>query len=169
MARRPLRGMFSSVDIPGGIRMDLKAIELGKIDMGVLNAPNRGLVTIAMMRGGQRLVQRVQAEIDKQGLIDSGQLRASIRVTDMNNDTYNGVSLAVGTDVYYAQYVNNGTRGPIVPKNYPVLVLGGSRYREGKPHGPKVFAHSVGGQKAYQFFENALRNANIADFSRRDV
>ncbi len=164
---RSLRGMYSSVMLAGGIRMDLSAVDMRHVDMMAVNG-NRGLLTIAMQRGGEKLVQKVRDEIERQGLVDSGMLRDSIRITDMNNDIRSGVTLSVGTDVYYAQYVNDGTPAVIMPKGR-TLYIGGSRISEGKStvKWGTGFVPSVKGQKAHQFFETALKNAQISDFTRR--
>lgn len=164
---KPLKGLYSSVMLTGGIRMDLKAIDMKHIDMFAVNG-NRGLLTVAMQRGGQRLVDKVKEEIQRQGLVDSGELYNSIRITDMDNHIHEGVNISVGTDVYYARWVNEGTPTIIMPKG-KALHVGGSRIMLGKPTEKwgDYFTGPVKGQKASKFFEAALKSANISDFTRR--
>lgn len=167
MAR--LKGLFTSLHLSGGIRMDMQSIEMKHVDMHAVNG-NRGLLTIAMMRGGEKLVKRVQKEIDDQGLNDSGKLRESIRVTDMHNVLNSGVTLSVGSDEYYATWVEEGTPAVIMARSTRGLYIGGSRLRMGRPTdkwGEGGAGMSVRGQKAHEYFKKALEASEISDYTRR--
>lgn len=161
-----------SVKTGDGIKMDFKAVELNKINMLILNGP-QGLVTRQMRRGGDQLVKRVRGQMDKTGLNqESGELRKSIRVMGLARSIAAGVTLTVGSDVPYARFQNDGTKDPIVPVSYtekgmPVLILGGSRFRAGKPVGPKVYATKVKGITKKNFFEKALAESSVWDFARK--
>lgn len=165
---RPLKGNYALIMLSGGIRMDLRSIDMKHVDMFAVNG-NRGLLTVAMQRGGKHLVDKVKEEIQRQGLIDSGELYNSIRLTDMDNDLRGGVTISVGTDVYYARMVNDGTPTLIMPKSSRALHVGGSRIMLGKPTDKwgDYFTGPVRGQKASKFFEAALKTATISDFTRR--
>lgn len=166
---KSLKGNYTSIELSGGIRMDLRSIEMKHVDMFAVNG-NRGLLTVAMQRGGKHLVDRVKEEIQRQGLVDSGELYNSIRITDMDNHIHEGVNMSVGTDVYYARWVNDGTPAVIMAKGTRGLHVGGSRIMLGKPTekwGDYWAGPSVKGQKASKFFEAALKAAEISDFTRR--
>ena len=164
---------LTSIKTGDGIRMDFKAIELNKINHYVLNGPE-GLVTRQMKRGGEQLVKRVRGKIAATGInSESGELRKSIRVMSTARDLFAGVTITVGSDVPHARFQNDGTKDPILPVNYrerniPVLILGGSRFRAGKPVGPKVYATKVKGITGKHFFEKALAESTVWDFARRN-
>lgn len=88
--------------------------------------------------------------------VDTGRLRASIRVESRRTFTFRSV-FTVGSDVEYAAMVNDGTRPHVIrPRNAQVL-----RFRVG---GRVVFAKVVNhpGTRARPFLDRALQEVAAA-------
>jgi hypothetical protein len=88
--------------------------------------------------------------------VDTGRLRASIRVEARRTLTLRSV-YTIGSDVFYAPFVNDGTRPHIIrPRRGQAL-----RFRVG---GQVVFARVVHhpGTRARPFLDQALRETALA-------
>ena len=89
--------------------------------------------------------------------VDTGRLRASIRMESRRTFTLKTV-WTVGSDVYYAPYVNDGTRPHVIrPKTKQAL-----RFMVG---GRVVFARVVNhpGTRPNPFLDRALREVALAE------
>lgn len=64
-----------------------------------------------------------------------------------------GYKVTVGSNLKYAGWVNDGTTGPILPKNGPWLAVG---KREGKK---PIYRPSVRGQRGQHFLESGINQA----------
>jgi HK97 gp10 family phage protein len=114
-----------------------------------ISAPT-GIIARDMLRRGYKVERRAKELCP----VDTGRLRASISLVQVFRN--NVPVVQVGTNVYYAQYVEFGTGiyGPrhqrITPKNGRYLVF--------KPRGSrdKVFARSVAGSRPRPFLTEAL-------------
>jgi len=103
-----------------------------------------------------RVARLVESRAKVLAPVDTGRLRASIKIT--RKLTIRGVGYAVGTDVEYATYVENGTRPhKIRPKAKQAL-----RFKVG---GKYVFAAVVNhpGTRANPFLARAVREVGIAN------
>lgn len=89
--------------------------------------------------------------------VDTGRLRSSIRVEARRTITLRSV-YTIGSDVYYAAYVNDGTRPHIIRPRRPGGVL---RFQAG---GRTVYARVVHhpGTRARPFLDRALREVAAA-------
>lgn len=97
--------------------------------------------------------------------VDTGLLRSSINVQLLQRR--NGLVVRVGTNVYYARWVHDGTGiyGPrhivIKPKNGHVLVFRASYGAPAGPYRGKVVVRSVKGMKPNRFLVAALPAADL--------
>lgn len=125
-----------------------------------------GAVAKDLLKRGARVESRAKRNLSGVGgsgprRIDTGLLRSSIAVQLFALPT--GLAVRIGTNVYYARYVHDGTGlyGPkhtlIVPKYSKVLAF------RSKIHGAKkgkyagwVFAKSIKGMKPNPFLRDAL-------------
>lgn len=130
----------------------------------ILSSPS-GPIAKDLLKRGKRVETR--AKLNLSGVtgtgprrVDTGRLRASIGVQLIVG--FKSMAVRVGTDVYYARWVHDGTgiygpkHMPIVPKTAKVLrfrsrVISGKR----KSHG-WVYAKSVKGMRGNPFLAEAL-------------
>lgn len=131
-------------------RLDLTAVRM------LLTSPQGGVVQDLLRRG---LRVETQAKRNLTGIsgpkrVDTGRLRASIntQVVSRNGDP----AVIVGTDVFYARYVHDGT-GIYGPLGRPIRPRRAKRLRF-RPKGSRkfVYARSVRGMVANPFLRNAL-------------
>lgn len=127
----------------------------------MFNSPN-GAVAKDLMKRGKRVESRAKRNLSGIGgsgpkRVDTGHLRSSIK-TDLVFRR-GGMGVRVGTNVYYARYVHDGTGiyGPkhmvIKPKRSHFLVFRSKLYGNKKG---LVFARSVKGMRANPFLAAAL-------------
>lgn len=110
----------------------------------------------AVWRAAGKVRDRAKANITAAGLVDTGALRQSV-VGRRLRDGKSGVWYEVGSDLEYAIYQHEGTKGPIYPRRAKVLRFTGSS-------GGYVFARQVQGVKATKFLTQALESLTVADF-----
>lgn len=145
-------------------KLNIQALET------LLNSPS-GPVAKDLIKRGVRV--QTQAKRNLGGgtgsgpkRVDTGLLRASIGTNLYTSTT--GLTMRVGTGVYYALYVHEGTGiygpklRPIRPKNGKVLVFKSKIYgaKKGKYAG-KVVVTKVKGMKPNPFLVKALPAAKI--------
>lgn len=142
----------------GQIRAELK-LDQSAIDKTMTG--KGGPVWQAALRAGGYVRDQAKLDLTNNGLVNTGKLRNSIESTVAKRDKQ--VIATVGTDVEYARFVHDGTKGPIVPKRARVLRFkpkGGSSF---------VFAASVRGTKETgrysPFMTNALKKLKASDYS----
>jgi hypothetical protein len=99
---------------------------------------------------------RAKANLTTSGQIDTGALRQSI-VGRRLRQGKTGVWYQVGSDLDYAIYQHEGTKGPIYPRRAKVLRFTGSS-------GGYVFAKKVRGVKGTKYLTRALESLTVADF-----
>lgn len=126
----------------------------------VLSDPG-GLLGSAITRGMRKAVTLTVANISNAGLVDRGDLRASIGYR-LETD---GVSLRgqVGAGVRHAVFVHEGTPARIYPRRAKMLRF---QPKQNRGMGKKgfVFAKSVRGIKATPFLADARDALTLADF-----
>lgn len=112
----------------------------------------------AVWRAAGRVRDRAKVRITEAGRVDTGAMRNSI-VGRRVRAGRKGVWYEVGSNLPYAIYQHEGTRGPIVPRRAKVLRFtpkGGSGY---------VFARQVRGVTGVPFLTEALRTLTVNDFA----
>jgi hypothetical protein len=131
-------------------RLDTAAIRV------LLTSPRRGVVQDLLRRG---LLVETQAKRNLGGIggpkrIDTGRLRASIATQLVTRDGEPAV--IVGTNVFYARYVHDGT-GVWGPRHRLIRPVRRKRLRF-KPKGSSrfVYARFVVGMRPNAFLKNAL-------------
>lgn len=125
-----------------------------------------GPVAKDLLKRGARVVTRARRNLGGNTgtgprRVDTGLLRNSVLAQLQVRP--NGLAVRVGTGIYYARYVHDGTGiyGPkhkvIKPKNGKFLMFRSNTYgaKRGKYRG-FVFARSVKGMKPNPFLKNAL-------------
>lgn len=145
-------------------KLNIQALET------LLVSPQGG-VAKDLVKRGQRVQSRAKRNLgggtgSGPKRVDTGLLRASIGTNLSVTST--GLTMRVGTGVYYALYVHEGTGiwGPkgrvIKPKNGKVLVFKSKVYgaKKGKYVG-KVVVPFVKGMKPNPFLTNALQAAKL--------
>lgn len=116
-----------------------------------------GDVDTAVQRAAGRARDYARQNITQAGRVDTGRLRNSIRY-ERRARAGRVSNYLVGSDLDYAIYQEEGTRGPIVPRRAKVL-----RFRA-KGGGGFVFAQQVRGVQPAHFMRNALRKLSVRDF-----
>lgn len=145
-------------------KLNLQALET------ILVSPNGG-VAKDLIKRGVRVQTRAKRNLgggtgSGPKRVDTGLLRASIGTNLYTSST--GLTMRIGTGVYYALYVHEGTGiygpklRPIRPKSGKVLVFPSKVYgaKKGKYKG-KVVVKSVKGMKPNPFLKNALPAAKL--------
>lgn len=125
-----------------------------RLDRAALSRTIRGASRSELDAAARRVLNRAKVLAP----VDTGRLRASIRIESRRTFTLRSV-YTIGSDVFYAPYVNDGTRPhPIKPKR-PGGVL---RFVVG---GRVVFAKRIPmhpGTKPNPFLDRALREVAAA-------
>ncbi|MFG2873289.1 HK97 gp10 family phage protein [Streptomyces sp. NPDC048338] len=124
-----------------------------RLDRAALNRQ----LTASRRRKGDDVARRVVNRAKVLAPVDTGRLRASIRMESRRTFTLKTV-WTVGSDVYYAPYVNDGTRPHVIrPKTKQAL-----RFKVG---GRVVFARVVNhpGTRPQPFLDRALREVALAE------
>lgn len=112
----------------------------------------------AVWRAAGKVRDRAKVNITTAGRVDTGAMRNSI-VGRRVRGGKKGVWYEVGSDLPYAIYQHEGTRGPIVPRRAMLLRFkpkGGSAY---------VFAKQVRGVTGSPFLTDALKSLTVNDFT----
>lgn len=126
----------------------------------LLQSPDGGVARDMLRRGLQvetKAKQNLAGGASGPARIDSGRLRSSITTT--LNVGFGTLAVRVGTDVWYAILVHNGTGiygpsgTPIRPVSAKVLVF------TPKGSGQRVFAREVSGMEPNRFLTDALSAA----------
>lgn len=118
-----------------------------RLDRAALSRTIRGASRNELDAAARRVLNRARVLAP----VDTGRLRASIRIESRRTLTLRTI-YTIGSDVFYAPYVNDGTRPhKIRPKTKKAL-----KFRVG---GKTVFAAVVNhpGTKANPFLDRALR------------
>lgn len=119
-----------------------------------------GPVGRAVHRAGKKAVRLARQDLRDNDLVDSGELIDSIDYEI--NIGQRSVSATIFSNLPYAKYVHQGTRGPIFPTTAKLLRF--------KPKGATafVFAPSVRGTRETgnwsPFLRNALKQMRVEDF-----
>lgn len=131
-------------------RLDLTAVR------ALINSPAGGIYQDLLRRGlrVETQAKRNLGGIDGPKRIDTGRLRASINTQVVQRPE--GPAVIVGTNVWYARLVHDGT-GLFGPKHRMIRPVRAKRLRF-KPRGGRkfVYARAVVGMAPNRFLKNAL-------------
>lgn len=112
----------------------------------------------AVWRAAGKVRDRAKQNITNAGRVDTGALRNSI-VAQRKQGGGGGVWYEVGSDLPYAIWQHEGTRGPILPRRAKVLRF--------KPGGSSVFIFRprVNGVTGTPYLVDALKSLTTGDFT----
>jgi hypothetical protein len=112
----------------------------------------------AVWRAAGKVRDRAKVNITKAGRVDTGAMRNQLFARRLRAGRA-GVWYEVGSDLPYAIYQHQGTRGPIVPRRAKVLRF--------KPSGSSsfVFRPRVRGVTGSPFLTDALKSLTVNDFA----
>lgn len=110
----------------------------------------------AVWRAAGKVRDRAKVNITRAGQVDTGAMRNSLVGRRVRGGKA-GVWYEVGSDLKYAIYQHEGTKGPIRPRRATVL-----RFKGGS--GSFVFAKQVRGVTGSHFLTDALRTLTVNDF-----
>jgi hypothetical protein len=111
----------------------------------------------AVWRAAGKVRDRAKVNITKAGRVETGAMRNSIVGRRMRGGKA-GVWYEVGSDLPYAIFQHEGTKGPIVPRRAKVLRFKGAG-------GSYVFPKQVRGVTAAPFLTDALKSLTVNDFT----
>lgn len=122
----------------------------------VTSAPG-GEVDRAVARAAGVTRDRAKRNLTTDGSVDTGRLRQSVRYQRIPSSR-GSVTYEVGTDVFYGEYLEEGTRAH-GPRRARVLRF--------KPKGASgfVFARRVRGVRATRWLSRALSRLSASDYS----
>lgn len=122
--------------------------------MAALLSSTNGAVAKDLFRRGKKVEAKAKRNLERAPRrIDTGHLRSSIHTELL---TLNGVpAVRVGTKVFYAVYVHEGT-GIYGPRGTPIRPVTAKFLSWKKKGGQRIFARQVKGMKPNPFLRDAL-------------